>query len=484
MSLIERQYQRHETIILGAGISGLTCGLYLQERMSDFLILEQDQRVGGKIFSIREDDLLLENGPNALLIKRSSKVVKEVLAKLAISERLVYPPKEAKARFICKKDQLIKVGPKILFSDMMDWRGRFKFALGGYSKRSLKHEAEESVFDFFSRKIGTRATENLITPLISGIFAGNPHSLLIKTAFPKLYRGDRRSRVLLVGMLKERDANKKLAQTNQSTGTLDYKIKSGVCTLIGGLRDLPQSLGEKLSKHIRCNQEVWKIYRTENGQEWIVESKTHLFQCKNLVVTIPSYDLATILQQSLPAFTSKEGQFFQGLEEKLNGIRYPWLSLVHFTYKKQDIKSSGRGFGFLNTHENRDRFTLGAMFPTYMFPGRVRKQEELFTTFVGGDLYPERAELAPEKIMESAHQEIKKILNIDASAPARSFIYTWPKSIPQYDIYHYDFKKWCEEHSNSFSSMRWHWCSNYWNGISITDCMENAKNVAMSISKE
>ena len=61
-----------ETIILGAGISGLTLGYYLNNRDKDFLIFESSKYVGGNISTRNKKGFICENGPNTVLINNDS----------------------------------------------------------------------------------------------------------------------------------------------------------------------------------------------------------------------------------------------------------------------------------------------------------------------------------------------------------------------------------------------------------------------------
>ena len=47
-----RSLNEVDTIILGAGISGLTLGYYLNKREKDFLIFESSKYIGGNILSL------------------------------------------------------------------------------------------------------------------------------------------------------------------------------------------------------------------------------------------------------------------------------------------------------------------------------------------------------------------------------------------------------------------------------------------------
>ena len=54
------------TLIIGAGLAGLAAALELQERGEDFEIIEQKNRAGGVVGSVRKSGFLLERGPRTV----------------------------------------------------------------------------------------------------------------------------------------------------------------------------------------------------------------------------------------------------------------------------------------------------------------------------------------------------------------------------------------------------------------------------------
>ncbi|WP_373802104.1 FAD-dependent oxidoreductase, partial [Bacteroides heparinolyticus] len=58
-----------DTVVIGAGITGLTCAFRLKEKGADVAVLERLDRVGGQIHTVREEGFVFESGPNTGVIK-------------------------------------------------------------------------------------------------------------------------------------------------------------------------------------------------------------------------------------------------------------------------------------------------------------------------------------------------------------------------------------------------------------------------------
>ncbi|MFC1745370.1 protoporphyrinogen oxidase [Candidatus Riflebacteria bacterium] len=435
----------HETIILGAGISGLSCGYFLKSH--DLLILEAEKRVGGKFLSQRKDDLLLENGPNALLLRTNE--VKDLLIELGLDGRIIFPARKTQKRYICKGNLMVEVNPLSLIFTLTDLHSKFKLITGGFSRKAKKEN--ESINEFFSRKISPYFAKNLIVPLVSGIYAGNTSKLIMKSAFPMIHQWDKTYNSLLLGAVK------------YMLGRKGHPIKSGICSFPEGMEEVTQKLAEKLKGKIKLNTPVKSVKKTK--KHWVIETDKKKYHCNNLITTMPAPQFRKVLT----------GKQFTQLKDKLKKIYYPWLTLCHFVYRKEDVKNRSRGFGFLCTQDKK-REQLGCLFPSHMFPGRVEDGKEVFTIFVGGSLYPEKAKLAKAKLYALVHDELATILDIRTREPERVIAYEWKESIPQYDKNQFAFKKWCEENKPEKENL--HFCTNYWGGISTSDCVSTAKTLA------
>src|ERR1700675_2948275 len=89
-------------LIVGAGISGLTCAYYLRKFGIDAQIVEASSRPGGVIRSERRDGFLLELGPQSF---SGTQQLLELARELGIENELLEAPPRA-PRFLLIEGQL------------------------------------------------------------------------------------------------------------------------------------------------------------------------------------------------------------------------------------------------------------------------------------------------------------------------------------------------------------------------------------------
>lgn len=63
-----KNYRLRDTIIIGAGLTGLTIAYYLTRKGCDVEVIEQQSRTGGQICTYHESGFTFESGPNTGII--------------------------------------------------------------------------------------------------------------------------------------------------------------------------------------------------------------------------------------------------------------------------------------------------------------------------------------------------------------------------------------------------------------------------------
>ena len=71
-----------KTIIVGAGMAGLTAAAYLTQEGRSVLLLDKNERVGGLLNTFKHDGFYFDAGPRAFV---NSGMVKPILSDLGIS---------------------------------------------------------------------------------------------------------------------------------------------------------------------------------------------------------------------------------------------------------------------------------------------------------------------------------------------------------------------------------------------------------------
>src|SRR5512135_28321 len=107
-----------KAVIIGGGISGLATAYLMQKKAREqdielgLTVLEKEERLGGKIWSIKDEGYLCEWGPNGFLDSKPQTL--DLCASLNVKERLLRSNDNARKRFIYSEGvlhQLPESGP-------------------------------------------------------------------------------------------------------------------------------------------------------------------------------------------------------------------------------------------------------------------------------------------------------------------------------------------------------------------------------------
>lgn len=443
-----------EVIICGAGISGLATAFWLQNKglaSGNMLILESSERCGGNIETRRIDGNLLEMGPNSIMLK-STRVL-DFLNQANMLSSILTPELESRRRFLRRGDRLWSISvPRII--SKLDAHSALRLTALTLSSAGPQKRAE-SVYNFFCRKIGPRLTNELVVPFVSGIYAGDSRQLLIKQAFPHLAKLESRFNSIPLGYLLNPAAPDNLSGPHR-----------GLISFNDGLQSLTDRLSSILQNSLRLSHRVTAINKIDT-HHYTVETPRGKYATKNLVISMPSFKVADIL----------EGSEFNYLRNLLKCLDYPFLRVMHFKSPKLSSKIHSRGFGFLS-QQYEPSAILGCLWPSHCFKDRCPDEMEIHTIFSGGKLYPQFRESEIESHTKIVEDELSTILGM--SDPSKLIAYRdWPQAIPQYDYRQAELHQHLREKRYELTGLYFN--SNFYQGVSIGDCILNGMNTAEGI---
>ena len=448
-------------IIIGGGISGLSLAYFLLERNPslDITVLEAEKSAGGKIWTDKTDGFLCEGGVNGFLDNRPKTL--ELAAKLSLEP--LRSSDNARKRYIFSNNRLNRLPespPAFFSSNLLSILGRLRIVLEMVVPKW--NGGDETLAHFAQRRLGREAYEKLIDPMASGIFAGDPENMSLKSCFPKVFNLEQTYGSLIRGMIKlQKEAKKTGKKVGAGPGGVLTSFHDGMETMIKALTDF-------LGTRMKTGSPAVLIEKNSNGYTVHLEDGTSL-EASTVVCATPAFNAAELVQE-----IDKE------LASILREIFYPSISVVCLGYRKEKIKRSLDGFGFLIPFRE-GRKILGTLWDSSIFPNRAPKGHVLLRTMLGGARRSALAEENEEKLIDLVLNEMKDIMEI-GDQPDFAKVYTHRKGIPQYPPGHENRLQLIDEKVNKIK--RLYITGNAYRGIGVNDCIENSYKLAERVVKE
>jgi protoporphyrinogen/coproporphyrinogen III oxidase len=447
-----------KTIVVGGGISGLVCACALRRSGVDALVLEASPRAGGVIRSERREGFLLELGPQSF---SATVALRKLCDELGIADQMVEGPAQA-PRYVLVGGKLfpVPISPSALLTSSLLGPGTKWAIVKDAFGRSRPPDEDESIAGFVRRKFGAELLDRLVGPFVSGVYAGDPERLSLRSAFPQLHEAEKMAGSVIRGMMR---APKSRTGLPERPTLLSFR--EGNDTLV-------RALAAKTGAGLRLNSEVTRIAMASAGTARTFEvqvrgpSGEETLVADQLVMATPA-DVAGRLLSEVNA----------ELRRLLGGIEYAPVAVVSLGYRREDVGHSLNGFGFLVPRSSGLR-VLGTVWNSSLFSGRSPEGYVLLTSFVGGTTDPGAATLSNEALVSLVHGEIRDLLKLTA-ASVFSNVQIYRRALPQYNLGH-AARLAAIEHLRAATG-NLYFVGNYLRGPAIGTCVERALAVASAI---
>ncbi|MFN7087343.1 MAG: protoporphyrinogen oxidase [Burkholderiales bacterium] len=440
-----------DVVVVGSGISGLVSAWELQRRGAQVLVLEAASRTGGCIATTPEHGCLLESGPNSAL--ETTPLIGPLLEALGIAGERIAATPQARNRYILRDGRLhaLPLSPfAFLTTSLFSARAKLRLLREPFIPRGAP-DAEESVAAFVRRRLGTEFLDYAINPFVGGVYAGDPETLSVASAFPRLYQLEQEHGSLIRGMFAGARARRRDPEKSKQSAPM-FAFRNGMQTLTDAIaRRLARiELGTKVES-VTADDGYVITARGADGR--------HEFHARALLLAVPAYAAAEIIEPLAPRAAAV-----------LAAIAYPPVVVVHSAYRRGAVAHPLDGFGLL-VPECEGKQTLGTIFSSTLFAQRAPAGVALLTTFVGGARQPNLARLDDGEILDIVHAEHAALLGVSAR-PEFVRITRWPRAIPQYALGHAARIRQIEDAERRLPGL--FFCANYRGGVSIGDCIKSA----------
>jgi protoporphyrinogen/coproporphyrinogen III oxidase len=432
--------------IIGGGISGLTTAFLLKRKGFTVTLFEASEKVGGNIQTVEREGFTIEQGPNSLL--KSPRMV-DLVKLLKLEEKVIAANPAARKRYILSDGKLEAMGAKSFVNGYFSLKTVLSLAREPFVRS--KSPENESVAEFVSRRISREFLDKAIDPFVSGVYAGDPYNLSMRSAFPRLFEMERDFGSLIMGTIR-----RKVEKPDPNfPRTFSFH---------GGLKTLIETLAKEVGDGIKLSAPIKEIEETENGK---IRAKGEDFDA--VVVSTPSFVAADLIKSH-----------DENLARILSEVNYPQVAVVVTAFKSEKIKMRLDGFGFLIPSREK-RPILGTLFHSAVFPERAPAGFQLLMTFVGGVRAGDKLDSeSDEELTNTVVEQLREIIGVSGE-PDFVHIKRWRRAIPQYRVGYEKVTEAISDFEKAHPGI--YFCSNFYRGISIGDCVKNAFQTADDIAR-
>lgn len=418
--------------VLGGGIAGLSCAIYLATRnnIPKINLYEASNRLSGWINSENFNGYYFEHSARTLRPKGiTGNTTLELIQLLGLENQVVPITSDrvaGKFRLTWSKNQLHHITPEI----DNDLKSLF----------SSEPTDSESIYDFTLRKFNRELADNVISPMIAGICAGDAKE--ISANF--LVKGKDSTPFEQVELYKKaRDERWSF-----------YSLK-------GGIETLPKAITSSLSNNngvsIHTGSKCQKIsFETDGSVKVTIENEVHV--SNHVISALPSHRLAPLIEHQHP-----------DLANELYQLKSGDVAMVNLHYSSDNLLKE-KGFGvFIPPMENSP--VLGITFDSSI----VDMKGTTLTVMIGAN----HVDHSVEQLLEISVKTVKEILNISEDID-NSNVNILRKSFPQYKVGHYARLQRIKDYIKA-KNLPLSLCGQSYDGIGINEVILSGKLAANSI---
>ncbi|NUK28666.1 protoporphyrinogen oxidase [Parageobacillus sp. VR-IP] len=411
---------KRTVVIIGGGITGVTAAYYLQKMVKEqqlpleCKLIEATHRLGGKVQTVIRDGFVIERGPDSFLARKTS--ASRLVHEVGLEDEIVHNATGKSYILVNGKLYPIpggavmgiptRIGPFIT-TGLLSPLGKLRAALD-FVLPPTKVEGDLSLGQFFRRRFGDEVVDNLIEPLLSGIYAGDIDQMSLMATFPQFFQVEQQHGSLVLG-------------TKRTTPKIQKERKGAFQTLKTGLQSLIDEVEKRLEpgsvvKGVRVEQvkrdgAEYRL-RLSTGEEWKADS---------VIVAIPHLFVPEIFA---------DYSFFA----PLRSVPATSVATVALAFSESAIEQDIDGTGFVVSRRND--YTITACTWTHKkWPHTAPPGKALLRCYVGRPGDEEIVEQSDDEIVRVVMDDLNKIMRINGR-PEFFVVSRWKRAMPQYTVGH------------------------------------------------
>lgn len=461
-----------KVVVIGGGVAGLGAAFKLRRAMDagadvEFVLLEKDGVIGGKIRGENPDGFVIDGGPDCFLTQKPA--VHRIARLLGVTDQLLPSDESRKRTWIMAGGQLHELPDGVMMmvptkfwsfvtTGLFTWPGKIRMALDLVIPKK-SDPGDESLASFVKRRMGRECLDRLAEPLVGGVHASDPETMSLEATFPRFLEMEQKNGSLIKGFVDARLKMEKAKREARRSGTPPRK-STFFTSFKGGMHQLTDRMADASGRdRIRTDAAVRAIQ--PNGEAWrIVLADGESLDADGVIVATEGYAAAELL-----------GPLSAEVGAALGEIPHTSSATVSLAFDVADLDIDLDAFGVLCPLAE-GRQIMAITYSSTKWPGRSPKNRVLFRGFVGGPHNQEVLGYSDEALSEIVLSELRAILGVTGD-PVLRRVFRWERGMPQYTLGHLErvalVERWTAETRGLAAA------GGSYRGVGIPNCIESGE---------
>jgi oxygen-dependent protoporphyrinogen oxidase len=480
-------------IIIGGGVAGLGAAYKITRAASgghdvEFILLEKDRRLGGKIQTevvmdpSEESKFIVDGGPDCFL---TEKPACHRIAKLTGIFDDELPTDDSRRRtWILSRGKLHQMPDGVMMfaptkfvpfatTGLFSWPGKIRMAMDLLippKKVAPGEFNDETLESFVVRRMGRECLDRLAEPLVGGVHASDPKQMSLAATFPRLLEMEQNYGSLLKAFIAVR---RKVEEMRRR-----YPVKPGekprtfFTSFVKGMQQLTDTMADVAGRErMHTGMTVSSLQQTSGGGWRALTSNGSAIDGNAVIIATESWAAEELIRRH-----------DQSIADALASIPASSSATISIAFNESEVGFNLNAFGVLCPLVE-GRALMAATYSSTKWPGRAPAGKVLLRGFVGGPHNQEILKRSDEELVQTVLGEVRDILGLNPFAkPLFTRIFRWHLGMPQYTLGHLDRVTLIENHSSQISGLAF--AGGSYRGVGVPNCIESGERAVSKILGE
>ena len=473
-----------KVIIVGGGVAGLGAACKVARAAEaghdvEFVLVEKDPRLGGKIVTQHVDGFVIDGGPDCFLTEKPA--IHRIARLLGIFDDELPTDDARKRTYILSRGRLHDLPDGVMMfaptkfwpfatTGLFSWSGKIRMGMDLFIKpkpAGSDGPEDETLESFVVRRMGRECLDRLAEPLVGGVHASDPARMSLAATFPRLLEMEQNYGGMIKGFYA---ARKKVAEMREKYPPKPgAKARTFFTSFARGMQFLTDAMADAAGRE-RMNVGVAATNVSRTPEGWVLELEDGTRIEGDAVIVATESWAAEKLLRTVDA----------GIADALSGIGSSSSATVSLAFEESEIGIDMNAFGVLCPLIEK-RMLMAATLSSTKWPGRAPEGKVLMRGFVGGPHNQAIMSEPDERLAEIVLAELREVLGVKGD-PILARVFRWEKGMPQYTMGHLGRVETIESRSADLPGLAV--AGGSYRGVGVPNCVESGERAVSKVLGE